>query len=350
MVHLNQAARELFRRKPDERFESLESLTVHCNKRRAYAEELWRTPRKMSAVVEGDELLLVSDDHEREVFKPNDWSFGQLCRMAGVAKETVNRLSPETAGRVFGETLPRSDRPLQVYMEPAVPFEQHATLRSLHMASYTRLFNAEVLEVVNEFQGDFKPPHVGMNGGTGLYCVEQDMFCFLIDPDGWIDIEGEAFAPGFFVWNSEVGCRSVGMMTFWFQKVCGNHIVWDVTNVDRFSRKHTANVHEALGEIRGMIEGLVAKRDERKDAFSRMIADSMGTKLGNDAEEAVDALAKHGLSRKLAGEVVTVAQQRGPLTVFSVVDALTRRSQQLTFAAARANADQQAARLLSLAV
>ncbi|NQU22564.1 MAG: hypothetical protein HQ567_14900 [Candidatus Nealsonbacteria bacterium] len=26
-------------------------------------------------------------------FEMNDWSFGQLCRLAGVAKETVNRLA-----------------------------------------------------------------------------------------------------------------------------------------------------------------------------------------------------------------------------------------------------------------
>ena len=35
-----------------------------------------------------------------------------------------------------------------------------------------------------------------MTGGTGLYCGEQDMFCFLIDPQGWTDIGGEAFIRG----------------------------------------------------------------------------------------------------------------------------------------------------------
>ena len=62
-----------------------------------------------------------------------------------------------------------------------------------------------------------------MNGATGLYCGEQDLFVFLIDPVGWAEIDGEAFAPGFFVWNSEVGKRSVGIQTFWFQQVCANH-------------------------------------------------------------------------------------------------------------------------------
>jgi len=44
----------------------------------------------------------------------NDWSFGQLCRLAGVAKETVNRLVPDTAARVFSETLPTGKKPLQL--------------------------------------------------------------------------------------------------------------------------------------------------------------------------------------------------------------------------------------------
>jgi hypothetical protein len=102
--------------------------------------------------------------------------------------------------------------------------------------------------MVREFATDFQPPQKGGavdDGGTGLYCGEQDMFVFLIDPTGWAEIDGEAFAPGFFLWNSEVGRRSVGVQTFWFQAVCQNHIVWDAVEVVEFSRKHTANVHES---------------------------------------------------------------------------------------------------------
>ncbi|MFM9966126.1 MAG: hypothetical protein ACKV2Q_33510, partial [Planctomycetaceae bacterium] len=97
--------------------------------------------------------------------------------------------------------------------------------------SYTRLWNSELIEMIRDVATDFTPPQIAVNGGTGLYCGEQDMFCFLIDPTGWIDIDGESFAPGFFVWNSEVGRRSLGMQSFWFQRVCQNHIVWDATQV-----------------------------------------------------------------------------------------------------------------------
>ena len=59
--------------------------------------------------------------------------------------------------------------------------------------------------MVREFATGFVPPQKAgddcgeSDGGTGSYCGEQDKFCFLIDPTGWAEISGEAFAPGFFV-------------------------------------------------------------------------------------------------------------------------------------------------------
>src|SRR5207249_1958976 len=106
----------------------------------------------------------------------------------------------------------------------------------------------------------------------GLYAGEQDMFCFLIDPTGWAEIEGQAFAPGFFIWNSEVGKRSLGIQTFWFQAICQNHIIWDAVEVVEFTRKHTASIHESLAEMRRIVEQLVAKRDERRDGFVKVMA------------------------------------------------------------------------------
>lgn len=273
----------------------------------------------------------------------NDWSFSQLCRLVGIAKETVNRLSPDTAARVFGETLPRGNKPLQL-------FTQDEQLRSIHAASYTRLHNSDVLSVVQEFATDFQPPPKGFNGGTGLYGGEQDMFCFLIDPTGWTDIGGESFAPGFFIWNSEVGSRSVGIETFWFQAVCQNHIVWDAVEIVEFTRKHTANVHDALNNIRGIIEALVTKRDARRDCFAKVIQQAMQTSLGSDADEVQKALSQNGITRALAKEAIEIAQTQGRLTVFAIVDALTRIAGKIVNAGDRVEVDHKAGQLLALAV
>ena len=139
------------------------------------------------------------------------------------------------------------------------------------------------------------------------------MFCFLIDPTGWAEIDGEAFAPGFFVWNSEVGKRSLGIQTFWFQAVCQNHIVWDAVEVVEFTRKHTASVHESLAEIRRIVEQLVAKRDERRDGFAKVMLKAMHERLGNDAEEVMKVLLQHGISRNLAKQALRNRPGAGPL-------------------------------------
>ena len=342
MANLTRASQELFRRTPDECFPSMAALAEFCQWQKRDAAELWQAPSKLGTqAVDGDRLMLTLDGGP--AFQMNDWSFSQLCRLGGVSKETVNRLTPATAERVFRETLPRGNKPLQFFMHGG-------HVRSIHPPSYTRLYNSDLLALVREFAVDFEPPQKGVNDATGLYAGEQDMFCFLIDPAGWTEIGGEAFAPGFFVWNSEVGSRTVGIETFWFQAVCQNHIVWDAVEVVQFSRKHTTNVHESLAEIRRTIETLVARRDARRDGFAKVIQRAMETRLGDDAEEVRKVLAQQGITRTLVKKAMEVAQQNGAFTIFSLVDALTRIGGTLLYAGERMELDQKAAQLLALAV
>lgn len=338
--NLTRASGELFRRSPDERFPDLAALLDHCRREQSESEDRWHPPRSLLPEPTPDGRLGVRAGADG-VFAMNDWSFGQLCGLAHVSKETVNRLAPATAAQVFRETLPSGNKPLQL-------LTRGESVRSVHGTSYTRLHNAELVSMLQDYATDFQPPQVGMNGATGLYCGEQDLFAFLIDPSGWAEIEGEAFAPGFFVWNSEVGKRSVGIQTFWFQKVCANHIVWDAVEVIEFTRKHTAKVGDALGEIRRHVEALVKKRDERRDGFLRVIEKAMRETLGADAEEVMKALAKHGLSRGLAKAAVE-SVGGGRFTIFAVVDALTRLARQVENAGDRTVVDAQAAALLALA-
>ena len=340
MTNLTNAHRELFRRAPDERFSTLPELSAHCRERKGKSLDRWVPPQLLKAVPIMDELILSSGDGEP--VRMTDWSFTQLCSLAKVSKETVNRLSSDTAARVFGETIPKATKPVQLFAEGG-------RLRSLHGAGYTRLYDADVATMLQEFAVDFGPPPAGVNGATGLYAGEQDMFCFLVDPTGWCDIGGESFAPGFFVWNSEVGKRSVGVSTFWFQAVCQNHIVWDATEVVEFSRKHTGKVGEALSDIRRIVHALVQKRDERRDGFVAVVRKAMETKLGDDAEEAMKTLQANGITRALAKRAIEECGLRGGLTLFSVVDALTRFAGEIRNAGERLDADERAGRLLRLA-
>ena len=304
MVNLTKAHDELFRRSPDEQCASLQALWERCQHDKETSEDRWQLPQEL--VPTSDMTLCIGSDGEYQL---NDWSFTQLCRIAGVSKDTINRLSHKTASRALQETLPRGEKPLQL-------LTSENRLRSIHGVSYTRLWNAELLSLVQEFATDFQPPQKAADGGTGLYLGEQDLFIFLIDPTGWIEIDDEAFAPGIFLWNSEVGRHSLGIQTFWLQSVCANHIVWDAVEVIEFTRKHTANVHEGLAAIRGIIERLVEKRDARRDAFAKVLKKAMQTRLGDDAEEVAKRLANRGIPRNLAKKALEIAREKGAFTIF----------------------------------
>lgn len=341
MVNLTRANRELFRRGPDETFQSLQELHDHCRQERHYSSDVWQLPQTLLPQVQEGGLSLTLEKGGSVGL--TDWSFSQMCRLAGISKETINRFNPETATMAFRDTLPQGDKPVQL-------LTTGQTVRSVHGVSYTRLWNAELIETVRDAAPEFEPPQIACNGGTGLYCGEQDMFCFLIDPTGWIEIDGEAFAPGFFVWNSEVGRRSLGMQTFWFQRICQNHIVWDAVEVVEFTRKHTANVRDGLLEIRRHIDALVAKRDARRDKFAEVLKHAMQTRLGADSEEVAKELGKHGIPQHYIKDAMEIARTQGAFTIFALVDALTRLTQRVTYAADRAEADAKVAQLLSLAL
>lgn len=341
MANLKRASAQLFARPDDERFPSFDALADHCRSVRDESQERWQMPGSVTPEpLDWDLGLRVGDDG---AFALNDWSFGQLCGLADVQKETLNRLRAGTASRVLRETLPTGSKPVQV-------LTQGDKVRAIHGASYTRLFDADLLDVVRETADGFGPPPKGFNGATGLYAGQQDMFAFLIDDTAWVDIDGEQFAPGFFVWNSEVGRRTIGVETFWFQRICANHIVWDAVEVVSFSRKHTAKVGNALFEIRLIIERLVQQRDLRRDAFVKSVRTAMETRIG-DAEETLKALSGRGLPAKLLKDAITaVGAESGRFTVFNMVDALTRGTRKFANAGDRIEQDARIGSLLALAV
>jgi predicted GNAT family acetyltransferase len=116
-----------------------------------------------------------------------------------------------------------------------------------------------------------------------------------------------------------------------------------------FTRKHTAKVQDGLTEIRRIIEMLVDKRNQRRDAFVRVLTRAMSQTLGPDAESVTKELLKHGIPRTLARNAIEIARQQGRFTIFSLVDALTRLTQKVKFVGDRTESDAKVAALLALA-
>jgi hypothetical protein len=343
-MNLTHASRQLFTRTADERYQSLADLLRATTDIKSRCVNTAIPRSHLRPFIQASYLSF--ERSGQAPIRLNDWSFTQLCQLAGASKDTVNRLKPDTAAQVFMDLLSSPDERPETLQ--TLVFDNRI-VRSLNGSGYRRLWNPDLVAMLMEYATDFTPPQKGFNGATGLYAGEQDMFCFLIDPTGWVEIQGEAFAPGFFVWNSEVGRRSVGIATFWFQSVCSNHIVWDATEITEYTRRHTGDVDTAFTEIRRIIEALVSNRDSRKDAFASVIAKAMKTRYGHDAQDVTEQLVDAGFVKTLAKRAAAIAEKKGCFSVWAVVDALTQMSREHAFAGSRNEADAKAARLLALA-
>lgn len=186
MANLKRASQQLFVRPDDERFESSESLQSHCQQMKENSNLFWHLPTEITPSPFGLELGLHIGGNG--IHSLTDWSFGQMCSIADVKKDTVNRLSPDTASRPLRETLPGEGKPLQL-------LTYGNTLRSIHGASYTRIFDSDLLEVVRN-EADDRCSAERLQRSYRILCGQQDMFAFLIDDSAWVEIGGERFSRG----------------------------------------------------------------------------------------------------------------------------------------------------------
>jgi len=337
---LTKASRQSFNRPADEIFEDLSSLHLSCSNAMTESTTIWANP---NSVRYGSKQLILTEGTGK-AYDVNGWSYSQLCDVCGLDQSTVDKVSESTRSACFRDMLMTMRKPLQLFIR------KNTHVLSVHSTAYTRLHDVELLDVVRDAAPEFTRPQTSMTGGTGLYRGEQDMFCFLIDPSGWIEIEGEHFAPGFFVWNSEVGRRSLGMQSFWFQRICRNHIVWGARDVTEYRHKHTTNVVDGLSIIRAMIDGLKARRDKDRDSFANVIKKAMTARVGSTSDDALKFLTGNKIPAGLAKRAMEIAASKGAFTIWSLVDALTQLSQESEYAGTRTEKDMLYGQLLSLAL
>lgn len=336
MTDRNRFRHRLFRRAPDKRFATFDDLAFHCRQIRHTSHYCWQTPNRLTIT---DELKLVIGEAELSL---NDWSFGQLCAMARLNKGTLNRVTPRMASHVLQRMLSLSDRPWEF-------LATWGTIRAIHALSYAPLWNSELIAVLREFAPVWQAPRANSTESRELFCGEQDMFCFLIDSAGFVEIEQEEFVPGLVVWNSEVGRRSLGIQAFWYQRGCHNHLLWDPLYTIPRLRKHLGDVRQGLDQIGRVIEALERRRNERRDEFARVVRKAQRLRFGHKPDEVWLRLRNLGFGSRLTRRVLDSTLSEGRLTIFAVTEALTRLSQSQTYAAERTALDIQATSLLTLA-
>ena len=98
MATLTRAHEELFKRTPDERYATLPELIDHCKTTREASQDRWLNHDQITITSDMNVVLDGDPDHQF-----CDWSFSQLCQMAGGRTRSV----PVGMGQVESGVAPR---------------------------------------------------------------------------------------------------------------------------------------------------------------------------------------------------------------------------------------------------
>lgn len=266
-MELMKAARQWSQRPDDERFESLESL---------YQDRV--ALQNASKEVRFQSGQIVADDGEVYLQGVNararltNHSFGQLCGRAGAPAGYLRALPAALAAECLQSSLATTgDNPDKVLIHRGD--DTALTVRAVTSEKYSRVWDREIVGRLITLQEDgwrvptARPVRPGQKGTrkatkadvlnsahgmlgiregddiapAGLYASDRDMFAFMVDDSRRISTPSGDLFRGFFLWNSEVGATSLGIMTFLFDAVCGNHIVWGASDVREIRIRHVGN-------------------------------------------------------------------------------------------------------------
>ena len=166
---------------------------------------------------------------------------------------------------------------------------------------------------------------------------------------------GGGLGRGFFVWNSEVGARTFGVMTFFYEYVCGNHRVWGATGVQELKIRHVGNADARA--FRELAIELRCYADSSAQEDEGRILRAKAKLLGDTKDEVLDrvfGMKIPGLTRGLLEDSYKRAtmQEAGygnPKSVWGLTGGITEVARDMPYADQRAEVDKGAWKLTQVA-
>jgi Domain of unknown function (DUF932) len=250
MTTLTQASRQWMSRPHDERFLSLYEMADRMRSLRERSHNDILSIRRVEVQPDSDHRGLLVNGVE-----PTHQAFSQLCTLAspGASPSGYFRdsgLPAEVIADCLNYNLRFGGKTEAAFL--ATDDE----LRAVTGPNYGRIWNADIVDMLIQrfgdgVSGDWRVP--GEFGrrvevdrrNTTLYASDRDMFVFLADEERRIEVparrDGQpgSLARGFFVWNSEVGDKTLGAAFFLFDYVCSNRMVWGADQYTEVRIRHT---------------------------------------------------------------------------------------------------------------
>jgi hypothetical protein len=335
---ITRASREWWSRPNDERYLSLEEL--HRATLERTAQGVVRTTFNQELVVRGSgdaEGELYIEHADLGILDPTHWSLGQLATLSRTPAKWLREIARVPTGPAIGAHAINlglrhlADRERVQVTGLTILGGSRLELRCIVGPDYGRIYDHEIVEAVMQVNADGRW-HIpaaservkNPKRATTLYASDRDVFIFLVDEQNPISIRVDGtdrnLFRGFMVWNSEVGHHKFGFMTFLYDYVCDNRMVWGAREVKEIHIKHTKNAPERFArEIRPALkayaEASVIDVETRLERAAQI-------KVGTSDQEVLTWLQAHDFTKK-EGEAIlrtAKAEEGGARTVWELVN------------------------------
>lgn len=371
---LMQASSQWMNRPADERFQTLAEMTaaVKARRMRSRAQDA-ETPLLR---IEGndDGTLSVNGQHSKAI--PTNWGFGQLSRTLGAPAGYLRNLPAPLAAQCLMQGVKSSEKQAikVLTLTPENPDDDNAPriLQAVTSPTYGRIWDADVCDmaqrIVERSEGKFHNPMAYTHNGkglagitgqapAGLYASDRDCFIFMIDGGSLLESGPRAqLNRGFFLWNSEVGSASFGLMTFLFNVCCGNNIVWGAQDVNKIVIRHSSGGparfdSEALPALMAYANAESAPLLEGVKTAQTTILPREAGKPAPTIEDVLTFTAKAAkFTRTEAREAVEYAlREEGQcVTAWDLVQGFTASAREIQFVDARIDLERRAGKVLAM--
>lgn len=358
------ASQQWATRPADQRFKSLDDLVAFTRHQREISRGAVLSSRALHAApVEGDEtrrrLMVVGPDETPS--NPTHWAFGQLANRVGAPAGYLRSLPADIAADALNFGIFKRD-----VEDMGVLIRQNGGLELAAVTgpNYGRVWNSDIAKALrdrfgNGLDGDFTVP--GEFGkavdvtieNTTIYASDRDMFVFLADEKNRIEVPGRrpgltgSLARGFFVWNSEVGSKTLGIATFLFDYVCCNRIVWGAEGFQEFKIMHSKSANDRW--LEEVVPAIQTYANKSTAGITEAIENARKARIEGDN---LDDFLRRRFTRTQAEAIkaVHIAEEDRPIeTIWDVTTAATAYARGITYQDDRVDIERKAGQIMALA-
>lgn len=315
-MELFQASHQWATRPDDERYTSLTEMLSVLKHQRENSRETVVASRRLHVAPDPDNLGLQILGPGGQPALPTHHAFSQIAALAEAPAGYLRTIPSPIAADCINYGL-QFKRPVA---DIGVLLQRNGTvqMRCATGPAYGRVWNSDIVQSIvtrfgNGFEGDWRVPGIRKvqlaevtKENTTLFAGDRDMFIFLADEKNRVEIPNRRtekngigltglLSRGFFVWNSEVGARTLGIATFLFDEVCQNRIVWGAQQYKQVKIKHSSGapvrfideIEPALlsyreSSTKGIVQAIEAARAARIDAAGKEVSEFLAARFGKN--------------------------------------------------------------------